>query len=67
MALAVIELINQVTHDEEKSWLFTLLCETLRALNSSSKNSIESYLNAFRLRLASLFDMHRILKFVASV
>ncbi len=55
MALAVIELINQVTHDEEKNpALFTLLCETLRALNSSSKN-YQSYLNAFRLRLASLF------------
>jgi DNA repair protein RecO (recombination protein O) len=54
-ALAVIELMNQVTHDEERNpVLFALLGETLSALNSSSKN-YSSYLFAFRLRLASLF------------
>lgn len=54
-ALAVIELINQVTHDEERNpALFALLIDTLRALNSSLKN-YSSYLHAFRLRLASLF------------
>jgi DNA repair protein RecO (recombination protein O) len=54
-ALAVIELVNQVTHDEERNYaLFALLGETLSTLNSSSKNYL-SYLHAFRLRLASLF------------
>ena len=54
-ALAVIELMNQVTHDEERNLvLFALLGETLSALNSSSKN-YSSYLFTFRLRLASLF------------
>ncbi len=54
-ALGVIELVNQVTHDEERNpVLFALLSEILSALNSSSKNYL-SYLYAFRLRLASLF------------
>jgi DNA repair protein RecO (recombination protein O) len=54
-ALSVIELMNQVTHDEERNpALFALLCETLDALNSSLKNYL-SYLHAFRLRLAALF------------
>ena len=54
-ALSVIELINQVTHDEERNpVLFALLSETLNELNSSSKN-YSSYSYAFRLRLASLF------------
>lgn len=54
-ALAVIALINQVTHDEERNpALFALLSETLSTLNSSLKN-YSSYLHAFRLRLASLF------------
>jgi DNA repair protein RecO (recombination protein O) len=54
-ALAVIELVNQVTHHEERNpALFELLGETLSALNSSHKN-YSSYLQAFRLRLASLF------------
>ena len=54
-ALAVIELINQVTHDEERNLaLFALLDETLSTLNSRLKN-YSSYFHAFRLRLASLF------------
>ena len=54
-AFAAIELMNQVTHDEERNpALFALLIETLSALNSSSKN-YSSYFHAFRLRLASLF------------
>jgi DNA repair protein RecO (recombination protein O) len=54
-AFAVIELVNQVTHDEERNPpLFGLLVETLSALNASEKNYL-SYLHAFRLRLASLF------------
>jgi DNA repair protein RecO (recombination protein O) len=55
MAFAVIELTNQVTHDEEKNpALYNLLSETLSALNISTKNYV-TYLQAFRLRLASLF------------
>jgi DNA repair protein RecO (recombination protein O) len=54
-ALSVIELINQVTHDEERNpVLFALLGETLSELNLSSKN-YSSYSYAFKLRLASLF------------
>jgi DNA repair protein RecO (recombination protein O) len=54
-ALAVIELIHQVTHDEERNTaLFALLGETLSALNSSLKN-YSSFLHAYRLRLVSLF------------
>jgi DNA repair protein RecO (recombination protein O) len=54
-ALAVIELIHQVTHHEERNpALFDLLYETMDALNTSSKNCI-SYLQAFRFRLAALF------------
>jgi DNA repair protein RecO (recombination protein O) len=55
IAFAVIELMNLVTHDEERNpALFALLEETLSALNAGSKNYI-SYLHAFRLRIASLF------------
>jgi DNA repair protein RecO (recombination protein O) len=54
-ALAVIELIHQVTHHEERNpALFNLLHETMRVLNVSSKNYI-SYLQAFRVRLAAIF------------
>jgi DNA repair protein RecO (recombination protein O) len=54
-ALAVIELVHQATHDEEKNpALFELLSATLNALNSSLKN-YASYFHAFRLRLASIF------------
>ena len=54
-ALAVLDLVNQLTHDEERNpILFFLLTETLNALNSSTKN-YETYLYAFRLRLAAVF------------
>ncbi len=57
IGLAVLELVNQLTHDEErKPALFPLLLETLSALNSSTKN-YETYLQAFRLRLAALFGL----------
>jgi len=53
-ALAVIELVHRVTHDEEHNpALFALLMETLRALNSSKKK-YSTYLYAFNLRLVSL-------------
>jgi DNA repair protein RecO (recombination protein O) len=54
-ALAVLELVNLVTHDEERNpVLFSLILETLNALNSSLKN-YGTYLSAFRLRLAAVF------------
>jgi DNA repair protein RecO (recombination protein O) len=54
-ALAVLELVNQVTHHEEKNpALFDLLVNTMEALNSSNKN-YSNFLQAFRLRLAGLF------------
>jgi DNA repair protein RecO (recombination protein O) len=54
-AFAIIELVNQVTHDEERNpALFALLVDTVSALNASLKN-YSSYFHAFRLRLASLF------------
>ena len=54
-AFAVIELLNQVTHDEERNpALYALIDESLSALNSSIKN-YSSYYHAFRLRLAALF------------
>ena len=55
IALAVLELVNQIMHDEERNpALFTLVVETIRALNLSIK-SYMTYLQAFRLRLAALF------------
>jgi DNA repair protein RecO (recombination protein O) len=53
--LSVLELIDQVTHHEERTpAIFNLLVETLSALNASTKN-YETYLQAFQLRLAALF------------
>jgi DNA repair protein RecO (recombination protein O) len=53
--LSVLELIDQVTHHEERTpAMFALLVDTLRALNASTKN-YERYLQAFQLRLAALF------------
>jgi DNA repair protein RecO (recombination protein O) len=53
--LSVIELIDQVTHHEERTpAMFALLVETLSALNASTKN-YQMYLQAFQLRLAALF------------
>ena len=54
-ALAIIELVHHVSHDEESNpVLFDLLSDILRALNSRPKN-YSSYFHAFRLRLASIF------------
>jgi DNA repair protein RecO (recombination protein O) len=53
--LSIIELIDQVTHHEERNLaLFDLLVTTLSALNISTKN-FQTYLLAFQLRLAALF------------
>ncbi len=55
IAMAVLELVNQVVHNEERNeGLFNLLAETLSALDSSTKN-YKTYLQAFRLRLVNLF------------
>jgi DNA repair protein RecO (recombination protein O) len=55
IGLSILELIDQVTHHEERSpAIFQLLIETLAALDASSKN-YEMYLQAFQLRLAVLF------------
>jgi DNA repair protein RecO (recombination protein O) len=54
-ALGVIELVNQVMHDEEPNpAIFSLIVETLTALNLSEKN-YDTLLNSFRLRLAAIF------------
>jgi DNA repair protein RecO (recombination protein O) len=54
-ALSVIELVHQVTHEEERNpALFTLIVETLNALNGSIKN-YSTFVHAFQVRLASLF------------
>jgi DNA repair protein RecO (recombination protein O) len=53
--LSVLELIDQVTHHEERApAMFALLVETLSALNASTKN-YQTYLQAFQLRLTALF------------
>ena len=53
--LSILELIDQVTHHEECTpAMFTLLVETLSALNASTKY-YQMYLQAFQLRLAALF------------
>ncbi len=54
-ALAMIELLNQVTHDEEQNRpLFELLRGCLEVLEDSAPNSHGVFL-AFALRLAALF------------
>jgi len=54
-ALSGLELIDHVTHHEERTPpVFALLVETLSALNDSTRN-YEAYLQAFQLRLAALF------------
>ncbi len=53
--LAVLELVDQVTHDEErKPALYDLLIDILAALDCSDKN-FSIYLDAFRLKLVTVF------------
>jgi len=55
IALAMIELLNQVTHEEEQHHeLFVLLRECLAILEISSRNFFGVFL-AFALRMAALF------------
>jgi len=54
-AMSVIELLNQVTHNEEENpALYRLLAGTLEALEPAIKN-VHNFVYAFELRLASLF------------
>lgn len=55
VALSVLELINQLAHDEEENPpLYALLVETLDQLERASKNLINLFY-AFELRLTGLF------------
>lgn len=55
VGLAVLELVDQLTHDEERRpALYGLLAEVLGALNCSGKN-FSVYLDAFRIKLVAAF------------
>lgn len=55
MGLAMIELINMVMHDEEENQpMYTLLLESLSAIDESLKNP-ENIFFSFELRLAAIF------------
>lgn len=55
IGLSMVELINQLTHEEEgNDQLFLLLRETLEALENAEKN-YANLLYAFELRLATIF------------
>jgi DNA repair protein RecO (recombination protein O) len=54
VGLLLLELIDQLAHEEEENAaLFALLCETLSALNLSTRN-FQSLARSFQIRLASL-------------
>lgn len=55
IGLAMIELVNMVMHDEEENQpMYTLLLESLRAVDESDKNP-ENIFFAFELRMAEIF------------
>jgi len=55
LGLAMIELVNMVMHDEEENQpMYTLLLESLRAVDESDKNP-ENIFFAFELRMAEIF------------
>lgn len=55
VGLAMIELVNMVMHDEEENQpMYTLLLESLRAVDESEKNP-ENIFFAFELRMAEIF------------
>lgn len=55
IALSILELMNQVTHDEEENVpLFSLLVETFDNLESAEKN-FQNFFFAFELRMAAFF------------
>lgn len=54
-AFSVLELLSQLTHDEEENpAVYTLLTETLDAIDRAEKN-FGNYLYAFELRFSALF------------
>jgi len=54
-AMAVVELLNQLTHSEEENpLLYKLLVETLEAVEQAPRN-IQNIVYGFELRFASLF------------
>lgn len=60
-ALSVLELLHQLTHDEEEHpALFLLLEQTLDALETAPRNH-GNYLYAFELRLSALFGFSPVL------
>ncbi len=55
VALSVLELVNQVTHDEEEnSNLYSLLVETFENIENADRNH-GNFSRAFMIRMASLF------------
>lgn len=55
VALSVLEIVYQVTHDEEENQpLYSLIVHTLEAIDRVEKN-VENLFYAFEIRLASLF------------
>jgi len=55
IGLAMIELVNMVMHDEEENQpMYTLLLESLQAVDESEKNP-ENIFFAFELRMAAIF------------
>lgn len=62
VALSVLELVNQLSHEEEENiLLYTLLIETLDEIERASKNYL-SLFYAFELRLSALFGFAPALK-----
>ncbi|GJQ21490.1 MAG: DNA repair protein RecO [Bacteroidia bacterium] len=54
-ALSVLELLHQLTHDEEENpAVYALLTETLEAIDQADRN-FQNYLYAFELRFSALF------------
>jgi DNA repair protein RecO (recombination protein O) len=62
VALSVLELVNQVTHDEEDNPpLYALIVDVLEAIEQAEHN-VENLLYAFEIRLASLFGYAMVCK-----
>lgn len=60
-AMAILELLHQLTHDEEEhAALYRLVEQTLDALEHAEKNHV-NYLYAFELRVAALFGFAPVL------
>lgn len=65
-ALAMLELVNTITHHEEKNFLlFDLILESLQALNDA-KIQYDTLFHAFSLRLVTIFGFHPNFEFCAT-